>query len=82
MENDYRGLVRLTTNAPDVAGDEKFIGDRTLAVFTKTDKLMASTYTVKDPSYESVSHSFDIKEHLWTFVYFGYEKHHARIYVL
>lgn len=82
MENDFRGLVRLTTNGPDLAGDEKFIGDRTLAVFTKTDELLASTYTIKDPSFEPVSHSFSIKEHLWTYVYFAYEPHHARAYVL
>lgn len=63
MENDYRGLVRLTTNGPDIASDEKFIGDRTLAMFTKTDQLMASTYTIKDPSFEPVSHTFDLKKH-------------------
>lgn len=39
MENNFRGLIRLTTNAPDIAGDDKFIGDRTLAIFTKTDKI-------------------------------------------
>ncbi|CAD8140464.1 unnamed protein product [Paramecium pentaurelia] len=82
MEDDYRGLVRLTTNGPDIAGDDKFIGDRTLAVFTKTDQLLASTYTIKDPSFEPVSHTFDVKKHQWTFVYFGYEKGHARAYIL
>ncbi|CAD8143475.1 unnamed protein product [Paramecium octaurelia] len=82
MENDFTSLVRLTTNGPDLAADDKFIGDRTLAFFTKSDKLMASTYTIKDPSFEPLSHTFDIKEHQWTFVYFGYEIHHARAYVL
>ena len=63
MENDFTALVRLTTSGPDLAADDKFIGDRTLALFTKTDKLMASTYTIKDPSFEPLSHTFDIKEH-------------------
>lgn len=36
MEDSVRGLVRLTTNSADSAGDDKFIGDRTLALFTKS----------------------------------------------
>lgn len=33
MPDDLRGLVRLTTN--NEGSDERFIGDRTLAVFTR-----------------------------------------------
>lgn len=70
MPDDLRGLVRLTTN--NEGSDERFIGDRTLAVFTRVQKLVACTYTLKDPTFEPVSHEFDLLPYQWTFVYFGY----------
>lgn len=60
MEDSFRGTVRLTTNAPDVAGDEKNIGDRTLLTLSKSDELQLSTYNLKDPKFETVSHTFKI----------------------
>jgi len=82
MEDNFRGTVRLTTNAPDVAGDEKSIGDRTLLALTKSDELQLSTYTLKDPEFETVSHTFKILPYQWTFVYFGYTEGKAYGYIL
>ncbi|CAD8145403.1 unnamed protein product [Paramecium pentaurelia] len=80
MPDDLRGLVRLTTN--NEGSDERYIGDRTLAVFTKVQQLVACTYTLKDPSFEPVSHQFDLIPYQWTYVYFGYTQGKARAYVL
>ncbi|CAD8190751.1 unnamed protein product [Paramecium octaurelia] len=82
MEDVFRGLLRLTSNNEEVGQDNQFIGDRTLALFTKVNELTAATYTIKDPSFESLQHSFTVKPYQWTFVYFGYHQHEVRAYVL
>ena len=58
LTDEYRGLVRLSTN--NEGSDERYIGDRTLALFTKTDEIVASTYTLKDPTFEPVTHTFKL----------------------
>ena len=80
MVDDFRGLVRLTTN--NEGSDERFIGDRTLAVFTKVEELIACTYTLKDHTFEPVTNSFKLIPYQWTFVYFGYTSGKARAYIL
>lgn len=82
MEDAFRGAIRLTTNPPESAGDEKHIGDRTLLTLTKSDEVMLSTYTIKDPKFETVSHTFKVLPYQWTFVYFGYADGKAVGYVL
>lgn len=72
--------MRLTTN--NEGSDERYIGDRTLAVFTKVDELVACTYTLKDPTFEPKSHTFKLIQYHWTYVYFGYTPGKARAYLL
>jgi len=48
----------LSTN--NEGSDERYIGDRTLTLFTKTDEIVASTYTLKDPTFEPVTHTFKL----------------------
>ncbi|CAK75737.1 unnamed protein product (macronuclear) [Paramecium tetraurelia] len=82
MEDEFRGLLRLTSNNEEVGQDNQFIGDRTLALFTKVNELVAATYTIKDPSFEPLQHLFTVKPYQWTFVYYGYHQHEVRAYVL
>lgn len=82
MEDTFRGAARLTTNGPETLGDEKFIGDRTLLTLTKSDEVLLSTYKIKDPGFETVSHPFKIIPYQWTYVYFAYKDGKAFGYVL
>jgi len=71
-------LFRLTTNSPSNAGNADSSGDRALACYVDTNRLVFATYTFEEQGGDNwnVQKSIDFGEDLtsWFFVYFGYDK--------